>query len=173
MRWVGCIFRTQLRRDKQIKGTFVYNTNTKSREAKRQKAGKLNNHIRWVFGKTLPGAGLFRHSKVALFCLRARLGASIRTTQKETAGHRDAATSTPFAQNNRLLVAPHLETFLFIEKEESSECWGAVVPTCCGVVGLGCCVAVGLWCCGAVVLWCCGAARALSSTPLHSEYGLW
>ena len=41
VRWVGCIFRTQLRRDKQIKGTHYNGTNTKPREAKRQKAGKL------------------------------------------------------------------------------------------------------------------------------------
>ena len=38
VRWVGCIFRTQLRRDKQINGTHHNGTNTKSRKAKRQKS---------------------------------------------------------------------------------------------------------------------------------------
>ena len=40
VRWVGCILRMQLRRARQTKGTHQNGTNKKSREAKRQKAGK-------------------------------------------------------------------------------------------------------------------------------------
>ena len=40
VRWVGCILRMQLRRARKTKGTHHNGTNTNSREAKRQKAGK-------------------------------------------------------------------------------------------------------------------------------------
>ena len=50
-------FRRQLRRDKQINGTHHNGTKTKFREARRQKAGKLNNHTRWVSEITNTGGG--------------------------------------------------------------------------------------------------------------------
>ena len=60
MRWVGCIFRTQLRRDKQINGTHYNGTNTKSREAKRQKAGKKSHDATYMVRRSAYSCRILR-----------------------------------------------------------------------------------------------------------------